>query len=80
MFTLYRIAFHVVSLSCTVQCEQIFFAVMVRTVLKIFSVKHVLDKSKKGLWHRCFPVNFVKFFRTSLVAASGCKYFILNES
>ena len=26
--------------------------------------------SKKRLWHRCFPVNFVKFLRTPLVAAS----------
>ena len=24
---------------------------------------------KKGLWHRCFPVNFAKFLRTSPVAA-----------
>ena len=23
-----------------------------------------------GLWHRCFPVNFAKFLRTTLVAAS----------
>ena len=47
MFTLYHIAFHAVSLFCTVQCEQIFFAVMVSKILKIFSVKHVLDKSKR---------------------------------
>ena len=32
---------------------------------------------KKSLWHRCFPVNFMKFlrtplfYRTPLVAASG---------
>ena len=32
---------------------------------------------KKKLWHRCFPVNFMKFlrtplfYRTPLVAASG---------
>ena len=25
---------------------------------------------KKRLWHRCFPVNFVKFLRTPPVAAS----------
>ena len=43
MFTLY----HIVSLFCTVQCEQILFAVMVGKILKIFSVKHVLDKSKR---------------------------------
>ena len=24
---------------------------------------------KKGLWHRCFTVNFAKFLRTPLVAA-----------
>ena len=24
---------------------------------------------KKGLWNRCFPVNFAKFLRTPLVAA-----------
>ena len=47
MFTLYRIAFHAVSLFYMVQCEQIFFAVMVSMILKIFNVKHVLDKSKR---------------------------------
>ena len=47
MFTLYRIAFNVVSLFYTVQCEQIFFAVMVSMILKIFSVKYALDKSKR---------------------------------
>ena len=47
MFTLYSIAFHAVLLSCTIQCEQIFFAVMVSMILKIFSVNHVLDKSKR---------------------------------
>ena len=26
---------------------------------------------RKRLWHRCFPVNFAKFIRTPLVAASG---------
>ena len=26
---------------------------------------------KKRLWHRCFPVNFAKFLRTSPVAASN---------
>ena len=26
---------------------------------------------KKRLWHRCFPVIFAKFLRTSPVAASG---------
>ena len=25
---------------------------------------------KRRLWFRCFPVNFAKFFRTPLVAAS----------
>ena len=24
---------------------------------------------KKGLWHRCFPVNFAKFLRTLRLAA-----------
>ena len=28
---------------------------------------------KKRPWHRCFPVNFVKFLRTPLVAASATK-------
>ena len=47
MFTLYCMAFHTFSLSYTVKCEQIFFAVMVSMILKIFNVKHVLDKSKR---------------------------------
>ena len=46
MFTLCRIAFHSVSLSSTIQCEHIFFGVMVSMILKIFIVKHVIDKSK----------------------------------
>ena len=41
MFTLYRIAFHAVSGSYTVQCEQMFFAVMVSMISKIFNVKRV---------------------------------------
>ena len=38
---------------------------------------------KKGLWHRCFPVNFVKFLgntflhRVPLVAASESSYYLL---
>ena len=31
---------------------------------------HTSGLLKKRLWHRCFPVNFAKFLRTSLVAAS----------
>ena len=29
---------------------------------------------KKGLWHRCFPVNFAKFLRTSFLpnTSGGC--------
>ena len=46
MLTLYRIAFHAISKSYTVQCEQIFFARMVSMNLKIFNAKHVLDNSK----------------------------------
>ena len=37
---------------------------------------------KKRLWHRCFPVSFVKFLRlhrTPLVAASECKYLQLTN-
>ena len=30
---------------------------------------------KKRLWHRCFPVNFVKYLRTPLVAASASIFF-----
>ena len=46
MFTLYGIDFHGVSESCTVQCEQIFFAVIVSMILKICNVKHMVDKTK----------------------------------
>ena len=30
--------------------------------------------SKKSLWHRCFPVNFAKFLRTSFLqnSSGGC--------
>ena len=32
--------------------------------------------SKKSLWHRCFPVNFAKFLRTSFLqnTSAGCFY------
>ena len=46
MLTLYRIAFHAISKSYTVQCDQIFFTRMVSMNLEIFNVKHVLDNSK----------------------------------
>ena len=40
-----------------------------------FTGKHLCLRpatlSKKRLWHRCIPVNFAKFLRTPLVAASG---------
>ena len=46
-------------------------AVVVRcSVKKVFleisqnSLKRDLNLFKKGLWHRCFPVNFGKFLRT----------------
>ena len=47
MFTLYHISFNAVLESYTGQYEQIFFAVMMSMVLKIFNIKHVLDKSKR---------------------------------
>ena len=31
---------------------------------------------KKTVWHMCFPVNFVKFFRNS---SGGCFYLILKH-
>ena len=33
---------------------------------------------KKSLWHRCFPVNFAKFIRTSFLQKTlrGCFYLI----
>ena len=40
---------------------------------------------KKSLWHRCFPVNFVKFLRTPFfyrtppVAASGCSMMYIMD-
>ena len=27
---------------------------------------------KKRLWHRCFPVDFVKFLRTTFYTSGGC--------
>ena len=39
-----------------------------------FTEKHLCQSLffllKKRLWHRCFPLNFAKFYRTSPVAAS----------
>ena len=42
--------------------------------------------SKKILWHRCFPVNFVKFLRTTnfighlLASASECSLLSVNKT
>ena len=30
---------------------------------------------KKSLWHRCFPVNFAKFLRTSFLQNTSCGWF-----
>ena len=45
-------------------CQSLFFNKVVR--LKPATLL------KKRPWHRCFPVNFVKFLRTPLMAASRC--------
>ena len=34
-------------------------------------------KLKKGLWHRCFPVNFAKFLRTPILK-NICKWLLLK--
>ena len=51
LFTLYRIAFHAISLSYTVQCEQIFFAVMVSMILKYSASNMCLIKAKDKSQH-----------------------------
>ena len=40
------------------QCQSLFFD-------KVANLRPaILLKKKKKIWHRCFPVNFVKFLRT----------------
>ena len=51
MFTLYRIAFHAISLSYRVQYEQIFFAVMVSVILKYSTSNMILIKAKDKSQH-----------------------------
>ena len=36
-----------------VLCENVFLEIL----------QNSEENTKKGLWHRCFPVNFVKFLR-----------------
>ena len=36
-----------------VLCENVFLEIL----------QNSQENTKKGLWHRCFPVNFVKFLR-----------------
>ena len=72
MFTLYRIAFHAVSLSCTVQCEQIFFAVVVSMILKMCLIK-AKDKSKHLLKNivqcrRLQKLNFAGLMKGSITS------------
>ena len=38
-----------------------------RSVLRNFSLQQSATLLKKRLWHRCFPVNFAKFPRTSFL-------------
>ena len=35
---------------------------------------------KKRLWHRCFPVNFVKFLRTPFLQNTSCGCFCFLQS
>ena len=35
---------------------------------------------KKRLWHRCFPVNFVKFLRTSFLQNTSGRLFLLLQN
>ena len=34
---------------------------------------------KKGLWHRCFPENFVKFLRTPLSQSTSGRLLLKKE-
>ena len=51
---------------------EVFFKKFVLEIFTKFTEKHLCQSLspanllKKRLWHRCFPVNFVKFLRTSL--------------
>ena len=33
---------------------------------------------KKRLWYRCFPVNFVKFLKTSFLQNTSCRLFLFK--
>ena len=44
--------------------------VLWRKVIVKFRKFHRKTPIKKRLWHRCFPVKFVKFLRTPAVGAS----------
>ena len=39
----------------------------VSLLIKLQAHPHPATLLKKGFWHRCFPVNFVKFLRTSFL-------------
>ena len=43
-------------------------------IMRIDSLNFNWALLKKGLWHRCFPVNFVKFLRTPFLqnTTGGC--------
>ena len=48
-------------------CSQKFHKIHKRTLVPLFFKK----VSKKRLWHLCFPVNFVKFLRTSFLQTTS---------
>ena len=42
-----------------------------RVLLKLTFIHDPATLLKKRLWHRCFPVNFVKFLRTPFYREQG---------
>ena len=60
MFALYRVAFHTISQSYTVQCEQVFFTVVVSMILKIFKNICLIKAKDKS---KCLSKNITQFRR-----------------
>ena len=58
------------------QSPEVFYKKGVLENFTKFTVKHLRPATllKKRLWHRCFPMNFVKFFRTPFLqnTSGGC--------
>ena len=58
--------------SCRISRPEVFCIKVFLQILQNSQEKSCARVSKERLWHKCFPVNFVKFLRTPFLAEHFC--------